>query len=380
MKKKILFITERRADYSKIRPVIDAIKKSKKFDYYLVVTGSHLLKKHGYTINEIKKDGFVIYKKFNMFYENEEDTSSTMTMAFGRAVFSLTKIIKSLKPDIVFSGFDLGGNFAAAIIGAHMNIHVAHLEGGEVTGTIDEPIRHAISKFAHIHFTSNEEATKRLVKMGEDRRNIFTVGNPSLDAIKSIKFFPKTELEKEFKINLQKPFLLVVQHTVTTEINDIDRYFLETINAIKELDIQSIIIAGNIDAGSQKIKKIIKNSKISYYENLPFVKYISLLYHSSAIIGNSSSGIMEAPFLHVPSINVGTRQEGRSKTKSIINVGYDKKEIKKAINKVITNKKFSTLIKKQKNQHGNGTAAKKIRHILEKLDLEKIPIQKKLSY
>ena len=380
MKKKILFITERRADYSKIRPVIDAIKKSKKFDYYLVVTGSHLLKKHGYTINEIKKDGFVIYKKFNMFYENEEDTSSTMTMAFGRAIFSLTKIIKSLKPDIVFSGFDLGGNFAAAIIGAHMNIHVAHLEGGEVTGTIDEPIRHAISKFAHIHFTSNEEATKRLVKMGEDRRNIFTVGNPSLDTIKSIKFFPKTELEKEFKINLQKPFLLVVQHTVTTEINDIDRYFLETINAIKELDIQSIIIAGNIDAGSQKIKKIIKNSKISYYENLPFVKYISLLYHSSAIIGNSSSGIMEAPFLHVPSINVGTRQEGRSKTKSIINVGYDKKEIKKAINKVITNKKFSTLIKKQKNQHGNGTAAKKIRHILEKLDLEKIPIQKKLSY
>ena len=380
MKKKILFITERRADYSKLRPVIDAIKKSKKFDYYLVVTGSHLLKKHGYTINEIKKDGFRIYKKFNMFYENEEDTSSTMTMAFGRAIFSLTKIIKSLKPDIVFSGFDLGGNFAAAIIGAHMNIHVAHLEGGEVTGTIDEPIRHPISKFTHIHFTSNEEATKRLVKMGEDRRNIFTVGNPSLDAIKSIKFISKMELEKEFKINLQKPFLLVVQHTVTTEINDIDRYFLETINAIKELDIQSIIIAGNIDAGSQKIKKIIKNSKILYYENLPFVKYISLLYHSSAIIGNSSSGIMEAPFLHVPSINVGTRQEGRSKTKSIINVGYDKKEIKKAINKVITNKKFSTLIKKQKNQHGDGTAAKKIRLILEKLDLEKIPIQKKLSY
>ncbi|MBP0134025.1 MAG: UDP-N-acetylglucosamine 2-epimerase (hydrolyzing) [Nitrosarchaeum sp.] len=380
MKKKILFITERRADYSKLRPVIDTIKKSDKFDYYLIVTGSHLLKKHGYTINEIKKDGFRIYKKFNMFYENEEDTPSTMTMAFGRAIFSLTKIIKSLKPDIIFSGFDLGGNFAAAIIGAHMNIHVAHLEGGEVTGTIDEPIRHAISKFAHIHFTSNEEATKRLVKMGEDRRNIFTVGNPSLDAIKSIKFIPKTELEKEFKINLQKPFLLVIQHTVTTEINDIDRYFSETINAIKELDIQSIIIAGNIDAGSQKIKKIIKNSKILYYENLPFVKYISLLYHSSAIIGNSSSGIMEAPFLHVPSINVGTRQEGRSKTKSIINVGYDKKEIKKAINKVITNKKFSTLIKKQKNQHGDGTAAKKIRLILEKLDLEKIPIQKKLSY
>ncbi|MBM3911357.1 MAG: UDP-N-acetylglucosamine 2-epimerase (hydrolyzing), partial [Thaumarchaeota archaeon] len=126
MKRKILFVTERRADYSKLRPVIKAVKESNKFDYYLVVTGSHLLRKYGYTINEIKKDGFKIYKKFNMFYNNEEDDLSTMTLAFGRAIFNLTKIIKSLKPDIVFVGFDIGGNFAAAIVGAHMNIHVAH--------------------------------------------------------------------------------------------------------------------------------------------------------------------------------------------------------------------------------------------------------------
>jgi len=193
LKKKVLFVTERRADYSKLRSVIKEIQKSDKFEYYLVVTGSHLLKKYGYTINEIKKDGFRIYKKFNMFYENEGDDPSTMTMAFGRAVFNLTKIIKSLKPDVVFVGFDIGGNFAAAIIGAHMNIHVAHLEGGEVTGTIDEPIRHAISKFSHIHFTSNKEATKRLIMMGENPKNIFTVGNPSLDAIKATKFIPKDE-------------------------------------------------------------------------------------------------------------------------------------------------------------------------------------------
>ncbi|MEM2159935.1 MAG: UDP-N-acetylglucosamine 2-epimerase [Candidatus Nitrosotenuis sp.] len=380
MKKKILFVTERRADYSKLRPVIKAVKESNKFDYYLVVTGSHLLRKYGYTINEIKKDGFKIYKKFNMFYNNEEDDPSTMTIAFGRAIFNLTRIIKSLKPDIVFAGFDIGGNFAAAIIGAHMNIHVAHLEGGEVTGTIDEPIRHAISKFAHIHFTSNKEATKRLIRMGENPSNIFTVGNPSLDAIKSMKFIVKEELEKEFKIDLKKPFLLVVQHTVTTEIRDIDKYFLETIEAVRELDIQSIIIAGNIDAGSQKIKKIIENSKINYYDHLEFEKYISLLHYSSAIVGNSSSGIMEAPFLRVPSVSVGTRQEGRIKAKSIINVGYNKNQIKRAIRKAITDKKFLDSIKKQKNMHGDGTAAKRIVNILEKIDLKKIPIQKKLSY
>lgn len=373
-------MTERRADYSKLRPVINEIKKSKKFDYYLVVTGSHLLKKHGYTINEIKKDGFQIYKKFKMFEENDNDSPSTMTIGFGKAVINLTKIIKSLKPDLIFSGFDIGANFAAAVIGAHMNIHVAHLEGGEITGTIDESIRHAISKFAHIHFTSNEQAKKRLIKMGESSKNIFTVGNPSLDVIKSLKFISKKKLENEFNVDLDKPLLLVVQHTVTTEINRIDKYFLETINAIKEIDHQSIIISGNADAGSQRIKKIIKNSNILNYENLPFIKYISLLYHSSAIIGNSSSGIMEAPFLHIPSINIGTRQEGRGKTKSIINVKYDKHEIKMAINKVLTDKKFLNSIKNQNDEYGNGTASKKIVQILEKLNFEKIAIQKKLAY
>ena len=380
MKKKILFVTERRADYSKLRPVIDQIKKSKKFDYYLVVTGSHLLRKQGYTINEIKKDGFKIYKKFNMFEEKEDDSASTMTIAFGKAIINLTKIIKQLKPDLVFSGFDIGANFAAAVVGAHMNIHVAHLEGGEITGTIDESIRHAISKFAHIHFTSNEQATKRLIKMGESSKNIFTVGNPSLDVIKSIKFISKKKLENEFNVDLNKPLLLVIQHTVTTEINKIDKYFLETINAIKETDHQSVIISGNADAGSQRIKKIIKNSNILNYENLPFIKYISLLYHSSAIIGNSSSGIMEAPFLHIPSINIGTRQEGRGKTESIMNVKYDKHEIKMAINKTLTDKKFLNSIKNQNNEHGNGTSSKKIIQILEKLNFEKISIQKKLAY
>lgn len=380
MKKKILFVTERRADYSKLRPVINEIKNSKKFEYYLVVTGSHLLKKHGHTINEIKKDGFQIYKKFKMFEENDNDSSSTMTIGFGKAIIELTKIIKTLKPDLIFSGFDIGANFAAAIIGAHMNIHVIHLEGGEITGTIDESIRHAISKFAHIHFTSNERARKRLIKMGELPKNIFTVGNPSLDVIRSLKLIPKKNLENEFNIKLDKPLLLIVQHTVTTEINFIDEYFLETINAIKETKHQAIIISGNNDAGSEKIKKIIRNSNILNYENLPFIKYISLLYYSSGIIGNSSSGIMEAPFMHIPSINIGTRQQGRGKTKSIINVKYEKKEIKKAINKILTNKKFLNSIKNQRNEHGDGTASKKIIQILEKLNYQEIEIQKKLAY
>ena len=158
-----------------------------------------------------------------------------------------------------------------------MNIPVIHIEGGEVTGTIDESIRHATSKFAHIHFTTNLMAKQRLVKMGENSKNIFVVGNPSLDAIKNIKKITVRKLEKEFKVDFNLPVILLIQHTVTSEIKVIEKFFMETINAIKELDTQCLIISGNSDAGSRKISTIIKKSKIQNYSSLPFNKYINLL-------------------------------------------------------------------------------------------------------
>jgi UDP-N-acetylglucosamine 2-epimerase (non-hydrolysing)/GDP/UDP-N,N'-diacetylbacillosamine 2-epimerase (hydrolysing) len=167
---------------------------------------------------------------------------------------------------------------------------------------------------------------------------------------------------------------------VTTEIDKVGKYFSETISALKDLGIQYIMVSGNNDAGYLKIKKIIKDSKLRHYENLSFIKYISLLRSCSVIVGNSSSGIMEAPFLRIPTVNIGTRQQGRSNTKSIINVGYDRKEIMKAINKAIYDKKFLSAIKKQQTPYGDGNAAKKTVQILERLDLRKIPIQKKLTY
>ena len=378
MKRKIFIITERRADYSKLRPIIREIQRSPSLDYYLVVTGSHLLKKYGYTINEIKKDGFKIYTQFKMHTSND-DTASEMTRSFGNAIINLSRIIKKLKPDIVFAGFGIGANFASAIIGAHMNIPVVHLEGGEVTGTIDESIRHATSKFAHIHFTTNLVAKQRLVKMGEDSKNIFIVGNPSLDAIKNVKNISVTKLEKEFKLDFDLPVVLLIQHTVTSEIDKIDKYFLETVNAIKELNVQCLIISGNSDAGSKKISAVIKKSKIQNHSNLPFNKYINLLRNCSVLVGNSSSGIMEAPFLHKPSVNIGARQNGRLKSTSIINVDYNKNRIKKAIKKALENKKTKNT-KKQYRLYGDGNSSKKIVKLLEKIDLNKISIQKKLTY
>tara|TARA_B110000438_G_C15811966_1_gene650058 strand:+ start:1611 stop:2753 length:1143 start_codon:yes stop_codon:yes gene_type:complete len=380
MKKKILFISERRADYAKLKPIIKEIEKSETIEYYLLVTGSHLLKKYGYTINEIKKDKIKIYKKFEMFPKNSKNTPDQMTLGFGKSVIEITKIVKKLKPNIIFTGFDIGANFAAAIVGAHMNIHVVHMEGGELTGTIDESIRHAISKFAHIHFTASHLAKKILIKMGENEKNIFVVGNPSLDQIKKVKKIPTKELEKEFNIQLDKPLILLLQHTVTTEFDKIDKYFSETISAIQKCDIQCLIISGNLDAGSEKILKIIEKSKIQNYSNLSFEKYINLLKNCSVLVGNSSSGIMEAPFLRIPSINIGTRQAGRLTSDSIINVGYDKKIIVKAIKKAVYSEEFLKKNKKTKNQYGNGDSAKKIVKILEKMNLNKISIQKKMMY
>ena len=312
-------------------------------------------------------------------HTSDNDTPAEMTKSFGNAIIHLSRIIKKLKPDIVFTGFDIGANFASAIIGAHMNIPVAHLEGGEVTGTIDESIRHATSKFAHIHFTTNLVAKRRLVKMGEEPKNIFVVGNPSLDAIKNVKKISVKKLEKEFKLDFDLPVVLLIQHTVTSEVDKIDKYFLETVNAIKELNVQCLIISGNSDAGYKKISAVIKKSKIQNHSSLPFDKYINLLRNCSVLVGNSSSGIMEAPFLHKPAVNIGTRQSGIPKSKTVINVGSNKNHIKKAVKKAIDDEKFNN-IKTAQSLYGNGNSSKKIVKILEKINLNKLSIQKKLAY
>ena len=380
MKKTILIVTERRADYSKFRPILKEIEKSQKLDYFLVVTGSHLLSEYGDSIKEIQSDGFKIIKKFQMYPKQKKDSAIEMSKSFGKCVIELSDIIEKLNPTIILSGFDIGSNLAVSIVGAHLNKIVAHVEGGEVTGTIDESIRHATTKFSHLHFTSNKKASKRLIKMGEKPKFVFTVGNPSLDNIKNIPKIHQSLLNKEFGINVKKPFVVVIQHTVTTEADHGDKYMLQIIEAINESKIQAIVILGNSDFGSQKIVNEIKKSNLKYFSTISFSKYINLLKYSSAIVGNSSSGIMEAPFLGIPTINIGSRQSGRLASKSVIHVEHNKKAITKAIHKVLNDKNFLETIKQQKNEYGEGNASKKIIKILENIDLDTTSIQKKIEY
>ena len=353
MKKKILIVTERRADYSKFKPILDEIKKSRSLSYILIVTGSHLLKKYGYTINEIKKDGFKISDQFSMYANNSLDDGAEMVKSFGKSIIKISSLIEKYDPDIILSGFDIGANLAAAISGAHMNKVVAHIEGGEVSGTIDESIRHAITKFSNLHFTTNSIATKRLIQMGENPKFIFTVGNSSLDNMLKIPKFSKKRICNDYDLNPKDPYVVVTMHTVTSEIKQIQEYMKNVIDAITELNIQAILIRGNADAGSNKMLQIIKNSKIKEYLSIPFSNYINLLRNSSALVGNSSSGIMEAPFLRIPSVNIGTRQLGRLRSKSVIDCNYEKSNIKNAITKAINDKKFLKSIPSNQNLFGS---------------------------
>src|SRR3989338_9379413 len=216
-KLKVVIVSERRADYSRFKPIMSLMKSDNFFDYYLIVTGISLLKSRGSDIDIIKNDGFKIAKVIRMYKENAPDTGAEMTRSYGRVMIGLADFFEQIKPDLILTGFDIGANFAAAVVGAHMNIPVAHIQGGEVTGSIDESLRHATSKFAHIHFPATSEAAKRLRAMGEDPRFIFTVGCPSIDTLIQALIMPREEIVKMLNLDAGRPYILIVQHPVTTE-------------------------------------------------------------------------------------------------------------------------------------------------------------------
>jgi len=378
--KKILIITERRADFSRFKPIIKLIQKDKKLDYQLIVTGLHLVKKYGYTINEINKDKFKIFSKFKMF-DNEyfiKNDGAEMVRAIGKVFLNISHLLKKSKPDLILSGFDIAANFAISVAGAHMNIPVAHIQGGEVSGTIDESIRHATSKFSNFHFTANKETKNRLIKLGEIPKNVFPVGCPSIDALLSEKLINKELIKKKFKINLDENFLVVIQHPVTSEQDTLSQ-INKTLSVIKNSKMQHLMVFPNNDSGSKKILQEIKKTNLNYVPTLTLSEYRTLLGGKMILLGNSSSGIHEAASFKVPVINIGSRQSGRFKPTNVLNVNYSKKEIEKAIKKVMS-QNFYKKIKNIKNPYGDGKSALKIIKIIKKLDLRNFDTQKKLTY
>ena len=370
-KRKILFVTERRADYSRLKPIMKAMQKSKKLEPLLLVTGIHLLKHFGETKKVIEQDGLKIDAVLPIFSENDEDNGASMVKGMGRALVGMADIFSKLRPDIIFSGFDIGANFAAAITGMHMNIHVCHIQGGEVSGTVDEVIRHGITKFAHIHFPATQKSAQRIIKLGENPKYVFNVGSPSLDTIKSLNYLPKENIFKKYGLDPHKKLIIFIQHPVTTEVGLVEKQIGQSIKAInlinKKHDTQAIATYTNNDAGGRRIIRALNNSNIKVLPHIVYENFLNLMKHADVLVGNSSSGIHEAPSFGLPTVNIGSRQQLRERGKNIIDTVCNEKEIVSAIEKALFDKKFIKTARSAKNPYDNGFTAQKVVKILENI-------------
>ena len=369
-KRKIFVVVERRADYSRYRPILAKMKKDSFFEVYLVVTGICLLDIHGKDVNYIEKDGFTINSKIKMFNSNSPDTGGEMVRSMARVMASLVDELEKARPDLVLSGFDIGANMAVTIAAAHMNIPVAHIQGGEITGSIDESIRHAMSKFSHIHFPATKKSRDRLIRMGENPKNIYVVGCPSIDVLIQTPKIERKIIEEYFDIDFDKPSMLMIQHPVTTEASESFEQIKQTIDAILMKEIQTIVLLPNNDAGHSRIIDYIKSSGLKWYPSLPTDIFINLYRNVNALIGNSSSGIHETPTLGIPAINIGNRQRARERAKNVIDVKNDKHDIVKGIEKAIEDKSFIEMVRGIKNPYGDGDSADKIVQILKDIPLQ----------
>ncbi len=384
--KKICIVIGSRANYSSIRSVLESISLNPKLELQLIIGASALLSRYGSVIDLIEKDGFKVHAKVNMLIEGE--TPTTMAQSTGIALINLPPILETLEPDVVLTVGDRFETMATAISAAYMNIPLAHTMGGEVSGTIDESIRHAITKFAHIHFPASKDASERIIKMGELSENVHLVGCPRIDVVKNILESNETvssNLNKIFvqgvgeKLDLNYPFLLVSQHPVTTEYGLGKEQMLNTLQAVRQINIPVIVLWPNADAGSNDLSKAIRvwredgNSRgIHFFKNLPMEIYIQLMNRTKCLIGNSSSGIREGAFIGVPTVNIGTRQAGRERGKNVLDVDHSIDNITEAIKKQIDHGPY-----KSEKIYGDGFSGEKIAQIL---STQKVSVQKKITY
>lgn len=372
----IAVVTERRADYSRFKPILELIRQDPELDYKLIVTGVSLLKEHGNDIEVIMRDGFAIEAILPMFREDAPDTGAEMVRAIGRILPALVEVFERIRPDLILSGFDIGANFAATVAGAHMNIPVAHIQGGEVTGSIDESLRHAMSKFAHLHFPATEASAQRLIRMGEDPRRVFVVGCPSLDVVLGVPIVPRSEVVAAHGLDPARPYVVILQHPVTTEAERAGAHMAETLAAVQDLRLQGVLIYPNNDAGAQQIIRQIRQSPIAFARSLPPEDFVNLVRYAAALVGNSSSGIHETASLGVPTVNIGTRQQGRERGQNVIDVRNDRREIRQALATALHDEEFKARVAERVNPYGDGRSAERIVHILKTVGLQNL-IQKR---
>ncbi|MBQ9026384.1 MAG: UDP-N-acetylglucosamine 2-epimerase (hydrolyzing) [Methanobrevibacter sp.] len=364
MVRKILYITGTRADYGLMHETLELLNNDENIRLDVAVTGMHLMEEFGYSLNEIKKDNFDLHVINQTFLKDDEQS---MSKFIGNLINDLTKLLSDIKPNIVLLLGDRGEMLAGAIAASYLQIPIAHIHGGDISSTVDDSTRHAITKFSNIHFPATEMSASRIKQMGENPNNIFVVGAPGLDSIIKINNNIDETYLKE-KYNIEKDFILVLQHPVSLEINDSVNQITETLDAVTQTDYQVIVVYPNADAGGRAMINRIDEYDLDAYKTIPHDDFIGLLGLASILIGNSSSGIIESSSFKLPVINVGTRQQGREKALNVVDVGYDWDEIIDAIH-YIKSDEFKEIINSCENPYGDGKACERICKILNDIEL-----------
>lgn len=391
MKRKVCVFVGSRSNYSSCRSIMAAIKEHPNLVLQTVLGGPAISNRFGNIESLVREDGFEIDSKFYMLVEGENPTTMAKSTGLGMIEFSM--VLNNLKPDIVLVVGDRFDVMAPTVTASFMNIPVAHTMGGEVSGTIDESIRHAITKMAHIHFPANEDARQRIIKLGENPNMVFNVGCPRIDLVKEYledhrngnridqAYFFGTYKGVGGQFDLEKEsFLLVSQHPVTTDYGKNRKYIEETLYALKELNMPTIMIWPNADAGSDEISKGIRHFReihrpkwLHLFINLPISVYVKLMDLCACMIGNSSSSIREGAFIGVGAVNIGNRQQKRTRGQNVVDVDYDREKIVEAVKTLIKSKKLES-----EPIYGTGNSGAKIAKIL--AELPDISTQKSICY
>lgn len=371
MKKKVLFITGTRADYGKIKSLVKAVDISDELEAYVFVSGMHLLEQFGSTFKEIEKDGYKnVYVAFGLASSND------MSYDLGDVICNLTNYVRKIRVDMIVVHGDRIDALAGAVVGALHNIRVVHIEGGEVSGTIDESIRHAISKFAHVHMVCNEEAKKRLIQLGEEENRIFVIGSPDIDIMLSDKLPNFEACMDRYGIPFRN-YGILMYHPVVTDVDQLARKVEQLIEAVIRSERNYIVIYPNNDYGSDIIlngyKRLEAKKNIKIYPSIRFEYFLTLLKNADFIIGNSSAGVRESEIYGVPSIDIGSRQSGRyilSKDSNIQHVQEDVEQILDAID-------YTPCCRHSSQHFGNGNSTEMFMDIVRGKEVWEFDIQKK---
>lgn len=354
-----------------MRPVFEEIARAPGMALDLIVTGMHLAPRFGSSLAEIEGDHYGALHRVDV--GDPSASGSAMAQALGRGVIAMAQVIAAVRPDVVLVQGDRGEMLAGAIAAAHQNAAVVHMSGGDQTGSIDESIRSAITGFAHVHLTTCAQSTARLIARGETPSRVFEVGEPALDVIRRLQPVPAADLAAEFDLDLSRPIVLATQHPVTTEAEQAGWQLTQTLTALELLGLQTVFTYPNTDAGGEAMVRVLES-----YATRPFLrvaphlgstKYMSLMKIAAVMVGNSSSGILEAASFALPVVNIGTRQHGRMRAGNVMDVGYDSGSIRSAVEFAIENSEFRSGAARCVNPYGDGTTAVKTLDILRRLRL-----------